>query len=189
MVLLSCPILPVLGAWVGHRQGWHQPLALKGLHSLPWPLSTWVSSRQRSACRPLLPGIGPWGAVVGDAFPPSWAGDGPGGHPAEVPPPRCPPARSPPTAKGALQRHSHRTELGPRCSRAGAFVCRPARESGGGGERSSGDVQARFCLVSSQPHPACPSGATSSPCSCCSPAAPCGCVSVLLPPRRVCSGT
>lgn len=77
-----------------------------------------------------------------------------------------------PTAKGPLRLHSRSVALGLRCSSVGAFVCRPACESGssrGGGGHLSGDVQAGFCLVSSGPHPACPSDATFSTWSCRSP--------------------
>lgn len=44
----------------------------------------------------------------------------------------------PPTAEGPLWQYGYSTALGLRCSSAGTFVCRPARESGGsggGGER------------------------------------------------------
>lgn len=77
-----------------------------------------------------------------------------------------------PTAKGPLRLYSRSVALGLRCSSVGAFMCRPACESGssrGGGGHPSGDVQAGFCLVSSGPHPACPSDTTFSTWSCRSP--------------------
>ena len=59
---------------------------------------------------------------------------------------------------------------------AGAFVCRPARESGGGGgEHPSGELQARFCPVSSRLRAARPRRATRCTRSCRSRAVRRGC--------------
>lgn len=73
MVLqLSCPVLPILGAWAGHTgrdstNPWAVSLALKNLCSLPWLLLTQVSTHHCSVC-PLLfpaPDASPWmGAVL-----------------------------------------------------------------------------------------------------------------------------
>ena len=59
VVLLSCPVLPVLGAWAGRRQGQHRPLGCfpgtGSLYSLPWLLSAQVSTHHCSVCRLLFP--------------------------------------------------------------------------------------------------------------------------------------
>lgn len=134
------------------------------------------------------PGVGPCGAAVGDAFFPSWSGDGPGGHPAEVTPPRCPPAHSPhregtsAVAQPPWGWGRGAAAQAPSC--ADLCMNQEAVESTRVGMFKPGFARFRpshILRVRAVPPPA--RGAAVPP------AVPCDCVLVPLPPRCVCSGT